>query len=207
MSRPEACCQAQLASALSQLATVRINQGDYVEAESLLARAVQVGEPLWGPRDPRLATARAATGALRLAQQRYEEARGEFERALAIWRAAGREGRAESGAALNNLAQAYKLSGDYRKAEPLYKRAMASCARWLGTGHSTCLAVARNFADLLGSREICDERKICSLRRSAHAGASQGDDAAVAQARAQLSEITAARQARWTVTAKALRAR
>jgi tetratricopeptide (TPR) repeat protein len=207
LTRAGACCQAQLANALAQLAKVRIGQRDYDEADSLLAQAIRIGAPLWGPHDPRLASAHAGLGALRIAQRNYEEARLELEKALAIWRAFGGDNRIETATALNNLAQSYKLAGQYRKAEPVYKQAIASCDRWLGEGHPTCLLFVGNFADMLRLRGDLRQAQDV-LAASLDAAPREAQDTSVLELlQGQLSGISAARQAGWTVRAESLRTR
>ena len=50
---------------------------------------------------------------------------------------------------LNNLAELYREQGDYAKAEPLYKKALAIREKALGPTHPTLAQGLENYAGLL----------------------------------------------------------
>jgi len=54
----------------------------------------------------------------------------------------------DTATSLNNLAVLYQAQGKYAEAEPLYKRALASCEQ-LGVSHPTTQIVRQNYTSLL----------------------------------------------------------
>jgi tetratricopeptide (TPR) repeat protein len=86
---------------------------------------------------------------LRIGQHRYADAKQFLDRAIAIWRASQLSKSPQFAAALNNLAQAYKFTGDYTFAERLYREAIASCRETLSDQHPSYGLLLGDFADLL----------------------------------------------------------
>jgi tetratricopeptide (TPR) repeat protein len=72
-----------------------------------------------------------------------------LERAIGIWRKSQLSKSPQVAAALNNLAQANKFTGNYRLADRLYREAIAICGETLGDQHPSCGLFVGNFADLL----------------------------------------------------------
>ena len=58
------------------------------------------------------------------ARGKYSEAESFYKQAIAIYKKASDEERPEFAACLNNLAELYRVQGEYAKAEPLLRRSL-----------------------------------------------------------------------------------
>jgi len=138
-----------LESALQQLAIAKKSQGELEAADDLLARVRKMREARLGTRDPKTAETYAETDTLRLAQLRFHEGEELLQRAIGIWKQSGLSMSNQSAAAVNNLAQTYKLTGAYEKADPLYREALEICERTVGKTNPSYALFLGNFADLM----------------------------------------------------------
>ena len=50
---------------------------------------------------------------------------------------------------LNNLAELYRVQGNYAQAEPLYKRSLAIFEKALGSDHPNVATTLENYAELV----------------------------------------------------------
>ncbi len=197
-----------LESALQQLAIAKKSQGELEAADDLLARVREMREARLGTRDPKTAETYAETGALRLTQLRFHEGEELLQRAIGIWKQSGLSMSNQSAAAVNNLAQTYKLTGAYEKADPLYREALEICERTVGKTNPSYALFLGNFADLmrLDGRLYAAERlyaeSIAILQERL-----SSDHPAIREFRARLAAMHAefASARAWTVDAAQLR--
>ena len=68
---------------------------------------------------------------------------------------------------LNNLAHLYHTQGDYAKAEPLFKRALAIMEKALGPDHPSVATSLENYAALLRATKRQDEAEKLEKRAAA----------------------------------------
>jgi predicted ATPase len=109
------------AKALTGAAMLATDQGAFAEASSACAQAVALASKHCGPRD--LVAALNAQGRLARVQDRYADAVGPHEEALAIAREVG--DRAGEAAALVGLSSALSLAGDVARGSMLLECALA----------------------------------------------------------------------------------
>ena len=146
---PELAEQARLAH---ELGTFLVNNGCYLDAESLLQRALEGRERVLGPEHPdtltsvdNLAVLLESTGDYVQAEPLYRRALEGYERVL------GPE-HPHTLASVNNLALLLESTGDYVQAEALYRRALEGRERVLGPEHPSTLVSVNNLAALLYSK-------------------------------------------------------
>jgi tetratricopeptide (TPR) repeat protein len=171
-------------------------------------RAKEICESLPDSAHPQLAEVYAGIGALRIGQHRYDDAKPLLERAIGIWRQSQLSKSPQVAAALNNLAQAHKFTGNYRLADALYRDALAISGETLGEQHPSYGLFLGNFADLLRregwlqSAATTYERAIAVLEARL-----SPDHPELAELRKQLSLTRSmpARGSAWTVDVRQLR--
>lgn len=112
------------AEALSSKAEALYEQGRYADAIPLAIRALALTERELGKTHPDTAERLTDLADLYQQTQNFDEAIRLNERALAIRKAAGSEGR-DTAESLRKLASIYDTTGAYDKAVALYKRSMA----------------------------------------------------------------------------------
>jgi CHAT domain-containing protein/tetratricopeptide (TPR) repeat protein len=140
----------EAAESLHTLASILAELGDYAGAIQAFERATQTNEELLRPRDPE--TARASWFIRDLIPlSGYDPDQVDlFERVLACWER-GDYGLGDPRAAerLSNLAAVLSTAEDFRRARPLFERALESQERFLGPDHPTVAAAATNLAYVL----------------------------------------------------------
>ena len=114
-----------LASSLSALGAVYVQQGLYAEAEPLLARALAIYEQNFAPEHPNVATALNNLARIRKELGQYREAEALYSRALAAYEKAYGPEHTAVASALLNLAALYEQTGQYKGAEAMYRRAIS----------------------------------------------------------------------------------
>lgn len=65
---------------------------------------------------------------------------------------------------LNNLAELYRIQGDYAKAEPLYKRSLAISEKAFGPDHPDMATILENLASLYRATERSAEAQVLEQR-------------------------------------------
>ena len=194
-----------LPSALRQLAVTKLaRRVDLHEAGRLLDRARLVQEKLPSADFAELAIVYSNLGALRILEERYEDAALDLQQALETWKRTNLKTR-EAAAAMNNLAQVYKLTGRPADAEPLYRSAISICAEALGKSHPTCALFSGNLADLLLSKGQGTTALAMSERALQILAANyppQHPD--VIRLRDQVARIQSAKEASWSVALRDL---
>jgi tetratricopeptide (TPR) repeat protein len=116
---------AELAAALSELATTRAWQGNYEASEELARRAIAIRESLLGTDHPDVAESLNVLGNALQNTGQLEEAEAVHRRALTLREAAEGLDRIAIGQSAHNLAIVRFALNDYDEAERLYKRAAA----------------------------------------------------------------------------------
>lgn len=140
------------ALASNSLASIRLAQGKFADAEAEHRRSLALWEKAVGPDHPNAASSRNNLANALRAQAKYEEAEREFRRALEIReRALGPEHPDVAGAR-NNIATALEAQGRYAEAEEGYREALALWERALGPEHPDVAQAHNNLATVLRSR-------------------------------------------------------
>jgi tetratricopeptide (TPR) repeat protein len=156
-----------LAESLNNLADLYCNKKDYGNALPLYGRALAIREKTLGKDHPDVAKSLDGLALLYSAQGDYANALPLKERALAIYEkdhpdVAGSSeglhglallyfvlGNIAVTESLDGLALLYSAQGDYAKALPLHKRALAINERALGKDHPDVAKSLNNYADCL----------------------------------------------------------
>jgi tetratricopeptide (TPR) repeat protein len=139
--------------ALSTLAGLHCDLGDYVAAETVSRRAVTIAEqaPPGAERDRLLAEALTCLGDLCRRQARYDEAEAQLQRALGLVDAASVEPVQRAGV-LNTLGITYKDAGRFQAAEGCYQTALATIQQLLGPDDPALASLYHNLAGLAYAR-------------------------------------------------------
>jgi len=137
-----------VATGLSNLATLYRLQGKYAEAEPLYQRALAIDEKALGPDDPEVATDLNNLAGLYRAQGKYAQAEPLYKRALAIDEKALGPDHPGVATDLNNLAVLYDNQGKHGQAEPLYQRALTIAEKAQGPDHPDVAVSLNNLAEL-----------------------------------------------------------
>jgi tetratricopeptide (TPR) repeat protein len=140
--------EADLASSLSDLASLYKSQGQYEKAEPLYEQALEMGKRLLGEEHPDVATSLNNLAGLYRNQGRYEQAEPMYKRALAIQEKVLSPEHPNVATSLNNLAELYRDLGRYEQAEPLHKRALVIWEKVLGPEHPNVATSLNNLAGL-----------------------------------------------------------
>ncbi|HET9371675.1 MAG TPA: CHAT domain-containing protein [Vicinamibacterales bacterium] len=125
---------AQVASILTVLGNVRRGLGDPAEAERSLAGAVAIYEKV-AAGQPALAGAQANLASLYVAMGDYSRAQPLFEKAIAVYKAPGREPTIALAGTLSGLAQLHQNQGNLTAARPLLEESLAVRERVRPAGH------------------------------------------------------------------------
>jgi tetratricopeptide (TPR) repeat protein len=181
----------RLATAQYNLAGVYLEQGNYAQAEQLYRNALAIREKALGPFDPLAIEIWNDLGFLLLQQGKYKDAESWFEKARDVWENT-RGSEVYQAIALNNLAQARKMQGDFTGAATLYQRALAVEETAFGQNHPEVATTLLNLAALERARASdaearrAYERAIAILDRTVGA-----QDPLAAEAREQLRKLPA----------------
>jgi tetratricopeptide (TPR) repeat protein len=132
-----------LASLFHNLGGLAHARRDFVAAEPLARRAIEIRSAAIGPRDPATLLDRSAHAAILDALGRHDEAESAIRGLLPDLEAALGADHPEVAVALNNLAAIVQRRGDLAEAEALYRRVIAIKEGRLG-GDSPALAVSLN---------------------------------------------------------------
>lgn len=125
---------------LSHLATLYKHQGRNEEVESLLKRAIHIGEHVSGPDHPDVAIRLGNLASLYRDQGRYEEAEPLLKRALAMGEEVLGASHTEVAIRLGLLAVLYRDQGRFEEALPLAERALSICEENEGPDHPNVAA-------------------------------------------------------------------
>jgi tetratricopeptide (TPR) repeat protein len=145
-------------------------RGRWLAAERHARRAVELRRRVPGTTALTLAPDLAVLAAAVAGQDRSEQARELFGRALAAYRAAQPPRRYEIAVQLHGLASVEQSAGRLAQAERLYREALGIKERLLGAGHPEVAVLTNNLGTLLAARHRRDEAAGCYRRALAIAG-------------------------------------
>ena len=114
-----------VATTLTGLATIDVDQGKYAEAEPLLERSLMILSNALDPNDRYLADAIMNLAECYNSQGKYDQAEPLYKRALEIRRNKLGENHTDFAESSFGLGWLYLERGKYAKAEPLFKQALA----------------------------------------------------------------------------------
>ncbi len=157
------------------------------------ARAVALGEKLWGRDSPQLVSATIAAGQWYHEAQRYDVALGWHRRALAlVERHIGAQSK-EASSVVNNIASALFQLGRYNESLPVFERALSLSRKLWGEGHVETATIRLNHAHLLLALGRAEEAE--RTARAAVAVIEQADPSKRAFGFLTLSEVLHERRA------------
>ena len=142
---------------LNQTAFYLKCRAQYVEAEPLYRRSLEICERVLGPDHPDTANSLNNLASLLNNQGKYDEAEPLFTRALEICERVLGPDHPATANSLNNLALLLNNQGKYDEAEPLYRRALEIKERVLGPDHPSTATSLNNLAGLFYAQGKYDE--------------------------------------------------
>jgi eukaryotic-like serine/threonine-protein kinase len=135
-----------VATTLSDLATVVWHKGDFAKAETLLKQALAINEKRFGPDSLEVAASLHNLGNLNWSQGNYVEARRVLERSLAIREKLLGPEHADVASTLKSLAAIAYKEGDLKKAGVIWERTLAIMEKALGPDHPWVAQTLNNLA-------------------------------------------------------------
>jgi CHAT domain-containing protein/Tfp pilus assembly protein PilF len=136
-----------VANSLLLAAEIYLDQGNNLNAEPLLERALSIREQTFGNEHPDVAVVLNDLALLCIRKGESWRAETFYRRALGIREKTLNPDHPDLALSLNNLAVLYDRRGEFWKAEPLYERALAIREKVLGQEHPH---VALSLANLAG---------------------------------------------------------
>ena len=133
---------------LDKAGTYLRERAQYLEAESLLVRALSIREQQLGSEHPDTAKSLNSLAMLYRLQGKYEQAEPLYQRALSIREQKLGAEHPDTAKSLNGLAVLYRHQGKYEQAEPLYQRALSIREQQLGAEHLDTARSLNNLAEL-----------------------------------------------------------
>lgn len=127
--------QRGVALACVNLSNVKCMQKDYPAAEKLAREALAIREKILGPDHEEIAICLSNIGNIALRDNRLDEAKPLFDRALAIARK--NNDSKDEATIMSNIGSLLRDQKDYPKAEELFTKAIAQHEKLLGTNHPT----------------------------------------------------------------------
>ena len=146
------------ARSIAVLASIRIGQGDYARAETLLEEAETILRPLTAGPDQDLANVLHERGVVAAYRGRLEASSRLVEDAIAMHRAVGGD-EVDEAQMLNTLGAVRQLQGKPDEAEAIHRRVLAIRLRVLGPDHLTVSETQNNVATLLLARGESSEAR------------------------------------------------
>lgn len=132
----------------------------YVEAESLLRRALETREKTLGPNHLDTSTSLLNLASLLKNQGKYAEAEPLMRRALDVRLGELGPSHPQTGTVLNGLASLLDSQGRLEEAERLYRRALQVLEETVGPRHPQTATVLSNLATLYGNLGKYDEAEL-----------------------------------------------
>ncbi len=142
----------EVATSLSNLASLYWDQSKYTLAEPPFLRALSIHEQTLGRDHPDVATSLNALALLYKAQDKYTQAKPLFLRALSIRKQALGPEHLDVATTLNDLAMLYYNEDKYMLAEPLFIRALSIREKVLGPEHPDVASSLNYLAGLYVAR-------------------------------------------------------
>ena len=138
----------EVASVLTNLATVYKEQGNVAHARQLCEQALRIYEQTLGMEHPDVAKPLLGLARLHYRESQYEQAKPLFLRTIHIYEQAAGQDHPDMTEALIGLARLYYRQGQYEQAEQLYQRILHIRERTLGPEHPEVASVLNNLATL-----------------------------------------------------------
>ena len=123
-------------------------RAEYIEAEPLYSRSLDIIEKSLGPHHHNVAVTLNNLATLFRAQGRYAEVEPLYRRALDIGEKSFGPDHRHVATMLNNLADLYRDQGKYAEADPLYRRALHISEKSLGPDHPDVATTLSNVGEL-----------------------------------------------------------
>jgi tetratricopeptide (TPR) repeat protein len=142
---------------LNQAGFYLSERAEYLEAEPLYRRALEIRKKALGAEHPFTATSLNNLAELYSTQGRYTEAEPLYRRALEIREKVQGPGHPDTAVSLNNLADLYRAQGRYTEAEPLYQSALKIWETELGPEHPNTATSLNNLAVLYDTQGRAEE--------------------------------------------------
>jgi len=134
---------------LNNLAMSLAHFGNFIDAESLYGRAIDISERTLGPNDPNLAVQLDNLAVLLQDEGNFADAEKLYRRAIAIDEKSLGPDHPDLVPKLNNLARLLAAERNFAAAEPLYRRALGIDEKTLGPNHPRIAKSLNNLASLL----------------------------------------------------------
>jgi tetratricopeptide (TPR) repeat protein len=132
---PESAEDQELAEALYKAARYLYDRARYKQAEPLGQRALRIGQQIWGPEHPQVASMLCDLAYLYYELGHYQQAEPLFQRALCIWEHVLGPAHPALVRPLNGLGALYWKQGKYDQAEQAYQRACSILEQAPGGEH------------------------------------------------------------------------
>jgi len=124
-------------------------RAEFVEARKTIERALAIGEAVYGPEHPEVATAVNNLGSVLLAQIDLAAAKSCYERALTIWEKVHGPNHPDVATAVNNLGDVLRDLGDLAGAKLHYERALTIFGKAYGSNHPQVAVAVNNLGSVL----------------------------------------------------------
>lgn len=148
---------AEVASSLTQLASIWRNRRDLAKAETLSQRALTIAEKIPAPGHPELGAMYNEMGAIYLTRSDFVKAEPAFLRAVAAWEQSLGPNHPNIARALSNLGSIYAQRGDRAKAEPVLRRALTIREQALGAENVGLIPTLVTLGNLYFSQQQFDQ--------------------------------------------------
>ena len=149
----------QVATSLSNLASIYSAKGNYGPAKQTLEQLLQVQEDRSGPDDIGLARTLDRLGLLYLRDNDLGKAEEVYKRAIALKEKAFGPDNPQVGQSLEGLATVYRARKDFKGGAPIYKRALTIYGQTSGVNSPAFQQASQGFACLGYENEKRDEVK------------------------------------------------
>lgn len=133
----------------NQVGVYLIARAEYPQAKRMHERALAIGEAMFGPDHPKVATRLSNLGLVLEALGDLAGAKALDERALAIHEAVLGPNHPKVAISFNNLGDLLRAQGDVAGAGALFKRALAIAEGELGPNHPQVARIANNLGEVL----------------------------------------------------------
>lgn len=145
---------ADLAQPLENLGWAYFFDSKFLEAEPLFQRSLQIQMATKDPMSPLIAQALDNIGTVYSAQKRYSEAEPYFKKALLLRETKDIE-------SLTSLAQLYATTGDFKRSDDYYQRAVLVAEKGLGGDHVELADTLDSYAAMLhAANRLADAKKV-----------------------------------------------
>ncbi len=128
------------------MAEAHAQKGDYLSAESLIKRAIDIRKGKLAMDHPLLASAYNQLAGVHFKQEKYVDADSFYQLALGMWRKTYGDADLQLGVLQYNLALVKEKLGNALEAENYFKNALLVHEKQLGSSHPNTMKVLQSFA-------------------------------------------------------------